>query len=259
MASLRVAAPALLVLGLAPAAHAERRAFAVTRDVDLQTEGVTELDWTSTHVLDAGWAGELEIVHGLGARWDVALLQHVAAPPAEVTVVGERTPDPGLTLGAFGSRVRYAPTDRGTWPVDLRGELSALKSPASCRVTLAPRAVFARDLWRLRLVANAGADVALDFGELERDCGHGAALEVSTTATWAAGVRARPWSSVDLGVEAFGDVADVGSGDRVGRAWVGPTASWARSSRLWATLGLGVVVAGAADDLVARVGFGLAL
>ncbi len=238
--------PALVFLA-APAARADRRAFAHTYEYVTMPRGGLELEFYNTQTRpsfdsDVQKLGfQIEIEYGITDHWDVSLYQVFDQASGNV--------DPALNEGLHYSktklRTRYRFAERGEWPVDVLGYFEIARPFAKDELELEPKLILARDFGKLTAAVNLIGVVEL--GE-----------ETEFIPEWAAGLTYEAAPQIKLGGETFGELAPEGD-ERELEAWVGPSVSWAPSPKIWIVANAGFGLTEASSDFVARAIIGIGL
>jgi hypothetical protein len=243
----RLALPSLTLLStlvaLAPAAHADRRAFGHTYEYQTMPQGGLDLEiWNTQTRPDLSSAENafelmLEIEYGITDHWDLAFYQIFAQ-------------DVGGSLGydATALETRYRFAERGEWPIDTLAYFEIVKPLGKDAVELEGKAILARDFGPFTLNANLIAELLV--GD-----------ETYFIPGWAVGLSYEPTPAWRLGVETLGEYAEPESkgAERHVVAWAGPSLSWAPSPKLWITGSAVFGLTEASDDLMARLIFGISL
>ena len=231
-------------------AAADRRSFTRTHEYMTMERGETEIDVHTTQSLatfddDSPEAFELqlEIQHGIGDRWDLALL-HVSDQST-----GSGTADPGQSFhfSEMTLRTRYRFSERGELPVDSVAYVEATKVFGGSIYAAQARAILARDLGLVTVTLNPFAELVLGGDVPDPELALG----------WAAGISYDARPTLEVGVETWGGFA-VDAVDEAAVS-VGPALSWAPVPAFWiaTTIGAGVNDNAAALELRAIVGMRL--
>lgn len=249
-----------VVLGLLAtegAARADRRAFTETYEYMTIPQGDVELEvWNTQSRSDFGDNGisafdlQLEIEYGITSHWDIALYQIVAQADGP-------TPETSESLHFEETKVetRYRLAERGQLPVDTTLYLEVAKGFGETRWEIEPKVILARDFGR----ANVALNIIPEIGfEEEAPAMPGAESEVDAEFEpgWAAGVSYELIPALKLGAETFGSVKSLGDQNDV-FWWIGPSAGWAPSPKLWAAATAAVGLTDAAENFRMRIILGI--
>jgi len=246
---MKLPAAVLAVLAVPATAQADRRSLTHTSEYLTLPESETELELYSqvSRPSRDGSAGdtfqlELEVEHGLSAKWEVAL-RHVFTQTSGA--VPEQDQAFGLDELQLDCRRRFA--EHGEWPVDVAVFGHVARSFRDPIWAGEARVIVTRDFDKLRFAANLVGDVA--FGP--------AIDEPEVRAGWAGGLTYELFPEIKVGAEAWGDL-DVESRGAV-TASAGPAVSWAPTTNLWLATTAGFALTEYADELEIRAAVGLHL
>jgi hypothetical protein len=251
---LSTAAAAVLVTLPAPAARADRRAYATTYEAVTAPKGELDVEMWSTYARDGevldgppskGFRNMLELEYGLTERWDVALYNLL-----------DTTSDSTMT-GYAGAKLetRYRLAPPGALAVDpiLYFEVQLLREGHSdAAQKFETKLILARDEGAWNFAFNVSAE-----GEHLRAGGWVPETE------YALGVsRELAGPAFKLGLEIFGKAEKPPSEDVQVFAWTGPALSWATRfdgamHGLWVTVGGGRGLTHESDTWYGRAIVGL--
>ena len=229
------------------AAHAERRAFVNTYEYLTMDEHAVQLDASTTQAYGTGsdttraFELQLDAAFGITERWDIAAYQ-VYDQTSDDDPMSADIP---FRYKESRVRTRYRFAERGELPVDLLGMLEARKSFLTDAWGIAPRVVVVREIDKLELVGNALVDIEFGAGTTNVDFG------------WSVGATYEIVSELKAGLEAFGSSRLNGASRTL--AWIGPSVSWAPTSRAWIAANAGFGLTDASIDLRQQVIIGLVL
>jgi len=248
-----VAAAALAAVAtLAPAAHADRRAFGVTYEYNTMPQGGLDLELWNTQgrtVFDATGASTLEwkaeVEYGITDHWDIAVYQ---------TFSQVHGSDPALTepfgYAETSVETRYRLGERGQRPVDVLLYLEVAKHYGQNAWDVEPKLVLAHDFGRLGVALNLAPEV-----EISKHAGD-TEVEPELEPQWALGASYEINPRWKVGAETYGEASIEDSEVSV---WAGPSLSWAPSDKLWIAGTAAAGLTSAAEDVQVRFILGLGL
>jgi hypothetical protein len=249
---MKLAVPlALLVVGTAHVAHADRRAYGTTYEAVTAPKGELDVELWSTYAtqgeVDGGAASKglrqmVELEYGITDRWDAALYNMFDL------VSG----DTASGYAGFKIESRFRPSFRGEWFIDpiIYAEFQQLfRGDANQKYEL--KLILAKDFGRVNVAVNAAIEE-----------------ERTTDSTWnpefeyAAGTSYEVSPSLKVGAEMFGKLESDAMTGLANRLWAGPAVSWATSTTsmlhgIWVTVAAGAGIQGDADAFYGRLIVGL--
>lgn len=244
----------------ATTAHADRRAFANVYEYMTMPEGDLELEFYNTQSRDTfdpesarSFESQVEVEYGITNRWDISLYQTFAQSmdPAAGTSTG-------LNYTKTKLRTRYRFGERGELPVDVLVYFEVQKAFGSGTWVVEPKLILARDFGKVTVAVNLIPEVELEE-ELEiTGTEVEAERELELEPGWALGATYELSPKWKLGAEWFGAVGHPFDDAEV-ETWVGPSASWAPSPKLWATANAGFGLTEHSSDLRVRFILGVGI
>ena len=249
-----LSALSLSLLAQAGVASADRRAFTHTYEYMTIPKGDLELEFYNTESRAEfkretvrNFEQQIEIEYGITSRWDISLYQ-----------VFKQTTDNADPAGSspyhydkWKVRTRYRFSERGQSAVDTLLYFEFQKKFNKDEFTFEPKLILARDFGKVTAALNI-------IPELELEEEPDGEKELEFEPGWAFGVTYEVSPKLKLGGETFGKWKSPGNNNDVS-ASVGPSVSWAPSSKLWATVNAGFGVTDKSDDFTVRFIVGLGL